>query len=68
MPTLASISTIAFPFKIDQQEVKQYAKDLFSPSYPQMEKMLVAFDNTEIITRNFCNPITYYTVLHTFED
>ena len=68
MPTLASISTIAFPFKIDQQEVKQYAKDLFSPSYPQMEKMLVAFDNTEIITRNFCKPLTYYTELHTFED
>jgi len=68
MPTLASISTIEFPFKTDQQEVKQYAKDLFSPSYPQVERMLIAFDNTEIITRNFCKPLDYYAGLHTFED
>ena len=68
MPTLASISTIEFPFKTDQQEVKQYAKELFSPSYPQVERMLIAFDNTEIMTRNFCKPLDYYAGLHTFEE
>jgi len=68
MPTLAAISTIDFPFKADQQEVKQYANSLFAPSYPQVERMLSAFDNTEIITRNFCKPIDYYADLHTFEE
>jgi len=68
MPTLASISTIEFPFKTDQQEVKQYAKELFSPSYPQVERMLIAFDNTEIMTRNFCKPLDYYAGLHTFQE
>ena len=59
MPTLAALSTIEFPFKTDQQEVKQYANELFAPSYPQVERMLSAFDNTEIITRNFCKPLDY---------
>jgi alkylresorcinol/alkylpyrone synthase len=68
MPTLASISTIEFPFKTDQQEVKQYAKDLFAPSYPQVERMLIAFDNTEIMTRNFCKPLDYYAELHNFQE
>lgn len=68
MPSLAAISTIEFPFKTDQQEVKQYAGDLFSPSYPQVQRMLSAFDNTEIITRNFCKPLAYYAGLHTFQD
>ncbi|MBV5281835.1 MAG: hypothetical protein JZU53_05295 [Paludibacter sp.] len=68
MPTLAAISTIDFPFKTDQQEVKQYANSLFAPSYPQVERMLSAFDNTEIITRNFCKPLEYYADLHTFEE
>jgi len=68
MPTLASISTIEFPFKTDQQEVKQYAKELFSPSYPQVERMLIAFDNTEIMTRNFCKPLDYYAELHNFQE
>lgn len=68
MPTLAALSTLEFPFKADQQEVKRYANDLFAPSYPQVERMLSAFDNTEIITRNFCKPLDYYAELHTFED
>ena len=68
MPTLAAISTIEFPFKADQQEVKQYANDLFAPSYPQVERMLSAFDNTEILTRNFCKPLEYYADLHTFQE
>jgi alkylresorcinol/alkylpyrone synthase len=68
MSTLASISTIQFPFKTDQQEVKQYSKDLFAPLYPQVERMLIAFDNTEIVTRNFCKPLDYYTGLHTFDE
>ena len=68
MPSLAAISKINFPFKTDQQEVKQYAKDLFAPSFPQVERMLSAFDNTEIVTRNFCKPLAYYSDLHSFQD
>ena len=68
MPTLAAIYTIEFPFKVDQQEVKQYAKNLFAPSYPEVERMLSAFDNTEIRTRNFCKPLDYYSEPHTFEE
>lgn len=68
MPSLAAISKIEFPFKADQQEVKKYANDLFSPSYPQVERMLSAFDNTGIISRNFCKPLAYYAGLHTFQD
>ena len=66
MPSLAAISTIDFPCKVDQQEVKQCAKDLFAPSFPQVERLLGAFDNTEIKTRNFCSPLHYYSAPHTF--
>jgi len=68
MPSLAAISKIDFPFKVDQQEVKLRAKELFITSFPQVERMMSAFDNTEIITRNFCKPLDYYATLHTFED
>ena len=68
MPSLAAISKIDFPFKVDQQEVKQRAKELFVPSFPQVERMLSAFDNTEIKTRNFCKPLQYYSTLHTFRE
>ena len=68
MPSLAAISKIDFPFKVDQQEVKQRARELFSPSFPQVERMLSAFDNTEIKTRNFCKPLQYYSKIHTFQE
>ena len=68
MPSIAAISKIDFPYKVDQQEVKRRAKDVFITSFPQVERMMSAFDNTEILNRNFCKPLEYYNTLHTFED
>jgi len=68
MPSLAAISKIELPFKINQEEAKQCAKDVFIDSFPQIERLLGAFDNTEIKTRNFCKPLNYYTEPHSFQD
>lgn len=68
MPSLAAISKTDFPYKVEQQTVKEGARNLFAPSYPQVERMMSAFDNTEIKTRNLCKPLDYYTSLHSFED
>ncbi len=66
MPSLAAVSKIDFPFKVDQQAVKECAKGLFAASFPKVDRMLSAFDNTEIKTRNLCNPLAYYRDQHTF--
>jgi alkylresorcinol/alkylpyrone synthase len=68
MPSLAAISKIDFPYRVEQQKVKEGARKLFAPSYPQVERMMSAFDNTEIKTRNMCKPLDYYTTLHSFQD
>jgi alkylresorcinol/alkylpyrone synthase len=68
MPSLAAISKIDFPYKVDQEKAKQCAKDVFIGSFPQIERLLGAFDNTEIKTRSFCKPLDYYTELHSFQD
>jgi alkylresorcinol/alkylpyrone synthase len=68
MPTLAAIATVDFPFKANQQEIKKLAKSLFSPSFPEIERILSAFDNSEIETRNLCKPLDYYTKSHTFQE
>lgn len=67
MPSLAAISKIDFPFKVEQDKAKQCAKEVFISSFPQIERLLGAFDNTEIKTRNFCKPLDYYTSPHTFQ-
>jgi alkylresorcinol/alkylpyrone synthase len=68
MPTLAAISKIDFEYKVQQQLVKDCAREMFAPSFPQVEKILSAFDNTEIKTRNFCKPLEYYTSVHSFQE
>jgi len=68
MPSLQAISTIDFPHKTEQQKVKHGAKQLFEPAFPQVERMMSAFDNTEIETRNFCQPLTYYTSARSFQE
>ena len=68
MPSLAAISKIDFPYKVEQQKVKDGARNLFAPSYPQVERMMSVFDNTEIKTRNLCKPLEYYKTIHSFED
>ncbi len=68
MPSLAAIAKIDFPHKVSQQKVKEGAQALFASSFPQVERMMSAFDNTEIKTRNLCKPLDYYTTLHSFQD
>jgi len=68
MPFISAISKIDLPFKVTQQETKQQAYEMFSANFPQTERLIFAFDNTEIITRNFCKPLSYYTTPNTFEE
>lgn len=68
MPFIASASKIDLPYKTDQQDVKKQALELFSANFPEANRLIFAFDNTEIMTRNFCKPLSYYSELHTFEE
>jgi alkylresorcinol/alkylpyrone synthase len=68
MPSITAVSKIELPFKISQQEVKEQAQLMFSVNFPQTNRLIFAFDNTEIKTRNFCKPLSYYTSTTTFEE
>ncbi|MGZ3944005.1 MAG: type III polyketide synthase [Mucilaginibacter sp.] len=68
MPYIAAITKIDLPCKTDQKEVKEQARIAFTSRSPHMERLMDVFDNTQIITRNFCKPLTYYTGPSTFED
>lgn len=68
MPSLVAVSKIDFPYKTSQQAVKDFAKDVFASSFPDIRRMLPVFDNTEIVTRNLCKPLEYYLQEHTFEE
>jgi len=68
MPSITAVSKIDLPHRVSQQEVKEQAELMFSVNFPQTKRLIFAFDNTEIKTRNFCKPIPYYTSGTTFEE
>jgi alkylresorcinol/alkylpyrone synthase len=68
MPFIAGVSTIDFPYKVAQQEVKLKAREMFSENFPLGERLISAFDNAGIQTRNFCKPLTYYSAPNSFEE
>lgn len=67
MPFIASVSKIDLPHRISQQEAKEQARAMFAENFPQVDRLIQAFDNTEILTRNFCEPLSYYKLPNTFE-
>jgi alkylresorcinol/alkylpyrone synthase len=68
MPYVAAVSKIDFPFRVRQNKVKDHALQLFAPSFPGIERLMPVFDNTDIETRNFCKPLSYYGLPHSFEE
>jgi alkylresorcinol/alkylpyrone synthase len=68
MPFITAVSKIDLPYKTDQQEAKKQAQEMFSANFPEAGRLIFAFDNTEIITRNFCKPLSYYRKPNTFEE
>lgn len=68
MPSIASISKIDLPCKTPQGDVKEQARIAFTSRSPHMERLMDVFDNTQIVTRNFCKPLGYYIGHSTFED
>jgi len=68
MPFIAAVSKVDLPNKVDQQEVKKQAREMFAADFPQVDRLIHAFDNTEIIDRNFVKPLSYYAESNTFEE
>lgn len=68
MPFIASASKIDLPHKIEQQEAKKHALEMFSVNFPEAKRLIFAFDNTEIKYRNLCKPLSYYSTPNTFEE
>ena len=68
MPFIASVSKIDLPHKTKQSEAKKHALEMFSTNFPEANRLIFAFDNTEIIDRNLSQPLQYYTKPNTFEE
>ena len=68
MPTIISIAEAIPPFEIKQAQVSEFANELFSESFKDIDRLLRAFQNGQIEKRHFVKNIDWFKEEHSFGD
>jgi alkylresorcinol/alkylpyrone synthase len=68
MPTIISIAEAIPPFEINQTQVSDFARELFSESFKDIDRLLKAFQNGQIEKRHFVKNMEWFKQDHSFEE
>src|SRR5664279_5131998 len=66
MPKLASVGRALPPYKLSQDDIREFARIQFSRAESGWERLLDVFKNAEISERYFSVPADWYRTPHTF--
>ncbi len=59
-PRILSAATAVPPHRMEQGEIKEFARRLFAGKFRDLDRLLSIFDNSEIETRHFCRPLEWF--------
>ncbi|WP_144558451.1 type III polyketide synthase [Shouchella miscanthi] len=65
MPAILSVATADLPHELPQHQTMEFAKELFSESFHDIERLLKVFANGEIRKRHFSQPMEWFKNDHT---
>ena len=66
MPKIASVGRALPPYKLSQDDIREFARIQFSRAESGWERLLDVFKNAEISERYFSVPADWYRTPHTF--
>lgn len=68
MPRLSAVATAVPPNRIDQNQAKAFAAQLFGTRLTDISRLLPIFDNAGIKTRYFSKPVDWFGEGHSLEE
>lgn len=68
MPRIASVGTAVPDYVFEQSSVRQFAREFFSGSFRNIDRLLDVFGNANIQKRHFCVPMEWFRLDHTFAE
>ncbi|AST91645.1 type III polyketide synthase [Sutcliffiella cohnii] len=68
MPKIVSVGTAVPKFALNQETVVEFARELFSHSYSDIERLLSIFSNGNISKRHFVKGLDWFKENHSFEE
>ncbi len=66
MPIIESVATAVPPTCVTQQTVRDYAREFFGATTPDIDRYLTIFDNAQIETRYLAAPVDWFMQPHGF--
>lgn len=68
MPKIISVAEAIPHYKVTQNETMEFARELFSDSFKDIERLLAAFQNGQIEKRHFVKGLDWFKENHTFQE
>ncbi|MFS0656757.1 type III polyketide synthase [Bacillus sp. 179-C3.3 HS] len=68
MAYILSVGTSLPDHDVDQQTAAEFARSQFKRSFKDIDRLLRAFNNGEVQSRQFVKPIQWYQQYHSFEE
>lgn len=68
MPRIREVTTTVPKYRIDQQTAREFARDLFSQSALDIDRLLPLFENAGIETRYFSAPPAWFRTPHSLAE
>lgn len=64
MPSILSVASYDLPYELRQNQTMEFARELFSESYQDIERLLKVFANGDIEKRHFSVPMDWFKEEH----
>ncbi|WP_088103335.1 type III polyketide synthase [Halalkalibacter urbisdiaboli] len=68
MSSILSVSTYSPPYRLEQATTTEFARELFSDDFKDIERLLTVFSNGEIKERYFSVPLEWFEQDHTLQE
>ena len=68
MSYLLSASHIKLPYQLSQDKIMEFSREIFGPSFKNIERLLQAFKNGQVENRYFSNDLEWFREDHTFKE
>jgi alkylresorcinol/alkylpyrone synthase len=68
MPRISGVSTAVPPYRVSQEEAKEFAERVFAPHISDIRRLLPLFDHTGIKSRYFSEPMEWFDTEHSLDE
>lgn len=68
MPRIVSVGTAVPPYEVEQDTARQFAREMFSDAFRDIDRLLQVFDNANIQKRHFSVPLDWFKQTHSLRE